>query len=318
MPCYTPLVAYRPDLKKTDGCRRFVFNRDYALNPFLPQSLPCGQCVGCRLEYSRGWAVRMMHEASLWPQNCMITLTYDRDHLPDHGTVIPQEISDYVRSLRDSGLSLSFYGVAEYGDKNLRPHYHILIFGWRPPDCRFVEKSKTGFPLFMSEIASSHWGKGRVIINDMNFQTAAYCARYCLKKVKGKKRHEVDDLGLLPYEKMNPVTGEVVDILPESGRMSLRPAIGKRWFEKYWRDVYPADRVIVNGRPCQPPRYYDELLRQRDSDLYDKVKLRRRHKSLKFQNLLKRILKTDSLVRYNVDRMVIKEMTVAHKLPRSL
>ena len=33
-------------------------------------TLPCGNCIGCRLERSRQWAVRCMHEASLYEDNC--------------------------------------------------------------------------------------------------------------------------------------------------------------------------------------------------------------------------------------------------------
>ena len=38
--------------------------------------LPCGSCVSCRLAYSRSWAIRCMHEASLHDRNCFLTLTY--------------------------------------------------------------------------------------------------------------------------------------------------------------------------------------------------------------------------------------------------
>ena len=45
-------------------------------------SLPCGQCVGCRLERSRQWAVRCVHESQMHDFSSFVTLTYNDDNCP--------------------------------------------------------------------------------------------------------------------------------------------------------------------------------------------------------------------------------------------
>lgn len=48
------------------------------LDTFL---IPCGQCVGCRLDYSRRWATRLMLELECHTSAFFLTLTYDDDHI---------------------------------------------------------------------------------------------------------------------------------------------------------------------------------------------------------------------------------------------
>ena len=42
--------------------------------------------------------------------------------------------------------------------------------------------------------------------------------------------------------------------------MSLKPAIGKRWFDTYKTDCYPSDFITQKGRKLRVPKYYDTLL----------------------------------------------------------
>ena len=59
MPCFHPLQAFQcldGSIVFTDNLRRNDVVRSL--------KLPCGSCVGCRLERSRQCAVRIMHEAS--------------------------------------------------------------------------------------------------------------------------------------------------------------------------------------------------------------------------------------------------------------
>src|SRR6187549_2683574 len=79
MPCYHPFTAYQLD----DG--RIVFAERGKVKRSVV--LPCGHCIGCRLERSRQWAVRCMHEAQLHDVSSFVTLTYDDSHLPYHGSL---------------------------------------------------------------------------------------------------------------------------------------------------------------------------------------------------------------------------------------
>ena len=82
MACYHPITAYRSKAGRDPKTGKWpvVFNisQGYA---DMPITLPCQQCIGCRLERSRQWAIRCMHEASLYDKNCFLTLTYSDDYL---------------------------------------------------------------------------------------------------------------------------------------------------------------------------------------------------------------------------------------------
>src|SRR4051794_29862641 len=100
MPCFRPLKGYRARVTNPDtGKRSIVFNARKGFND-LPVDLPCGQCIGCRLERSRQWAIRCSHEAKLHEENCFITLTYAPEHLPPGGTLVVKDFQDFMKRLR--------------------------------------------------------------------------------------------------------------------------------------------------------------------------------------------------------------------------
>ena len=88
MACYHPMTAYRSRAGRDPKTGKWpvVFNitQGYA---DMEVSVACGQCIGCRLERSRQWAIRCVHEASLHPINCFITLTYSPEH--EHRLYVP-------------------------------------------------------------------------------------------------------------------------------------------------------------------------------------------------------------------------------------
>jgi len=116
------------------------------------------------------------------------------------------------------------------------------------------------------------WGNGFALIGSVTFESAAYVARYCLKKINGPAALEENTQGLVPYEKLNETTGEITKVKPEYTTMSRRPGIGKSWFEKYKLDVYPHDFVISKKLKVRPPKYYDSQFELSDPDSFQKVK----------------------------------------------
>ena len=72
MTCYHPLLAFKHEGKITFNSP-FPFARGF--------NLPCSQCVGCRLNYARNWAIRIMHEAQMHKDNMFITLTFNPESL---------------------------------------------------------------------------------------------------------------------------------------------------------------------------------------------------------------------------------------------
>jgi len=194
-----------------------------------------------------------MHEASLHELNCVVTLTYDEGHLPADGSLDKLAVPRFVRRARKAGAVLRYFQCGEYGDREFRPHYHAALFGWDFLDKVECEPSKSGATQWVSSDLERLWPYGRATIGTLNFESAAYIARYVTKKVTGKKAAE-------HYARVDPFTGEMYQLEPEFATMSRRPGIAAGWFEKFGSEVFPDDEVIVRGRPCKPPRYYDNRL----------------------------------------------------------
>lgn len=261
MPCFSPLVGYRG---RSGG---IVFARGESSRG-EPMSVPCGQCIGCRLERSRQWAVRCMHEASLHDEGCFLTLTYDDENLPVGNSLDKSHFQKFIRSLRKrTGQKMRYFQCGEYGEQNFRPHYHALLFGFEPMDKEPISGS-----FWASRTLEDIWGRGFVGGGDITFDSAAYVARYCLKKVTGEAAHD--------HYLRSDFFGEAYWLQPEYVCMSRRPGIGREWIDKFKSDVYPHDNCIVNSFPSRPPRYYDNVLELDDPELLADLKRRRISRAL--------------------------------------
>ncbi|ALS03675.1 VP4 [Gokushovirus WZ-2015a] len=272
MPCFGPLRAwYSKDVNPETGKRPLVFRVDESFSG-IPVTIPCGRCSGCRLERSRQWAMRCLHEKRMHKMSSFITLTYDDDHLPDGNTLVLSDLQNFMKRLRKiTGDGLRFYACGEYGEYTARPHYHVLLLNYDFDDRKYYKLAKGGEKLYSSKTLDKVWsldGKrlGLTVVGDVTFESCAYVARYIMKKRIGK---DADT-----WYGHCPVTGVVR--LPEFTCMSRRPGLGTAYFEKYGREVYTHDNVIVNGRPVRPPRFYDTKFEQLDAARLKKLKLERR------------------------------------------
>ena len=160
MPCYSPLKGYKdPD---SGG---LIFKRTSRTTQTL--EVACGQCLGCRLDYSRMWAMRIAHEAALWEYhggNCFVTLTYrdrmactieqleDGLHVPDDWSLNKEHMRNFFKKLRRffPDQKVRYFYAGEYGRKCKhgidlelvkcplcsvgRPHYHVCLFNCSFPD----------------------------------------------------------------------------------------------------------------------------------------------------------------------------------------
>lgn len=208
----------------------------------MPVEIPCGQCIGCRLERSRQWAIRCVHEASLYDDNCFLTLTYDDEHLPSDNSLNLKHFQDFLKRLRKRfGSGIRYFHCGEYGDLNNRPHYHAIIFNFDFAD-KVIFKDSGEYKVYVSDSLSKLWPYGYSTIGDVTFESAAYVARYCLKKVTGKDAAEHYD-----------------GRKPEYTTMSRRPGIGRLWYDRFKDDVYPSDFVVMRGKKMRPPKFYDGI-----------------------------------------------------------
>ena len=294
MTCYHPLHGYH--CLTNNG---IVFSPGPDTGRMM--AVPCGQCIGCRLDRSRDWAVRCYHESQLHKENCFLTLTYNDECLPYDGSLNVKHFQDFMKRLRKAVYPrmIRFFHCGEYGSQTFRPHYHAVLFGLDFDD-KYLWAERNGYKVFRSEFLESKWEFGNSELGTCTFESAGYCARYLTKKVTGRKAEE-------HYERVIPETGEVVHLQPEYTTMSRRPGLGSGWFDKYWRDIYPADYVVVNSVKFPIPRYYDRLLESVDVELYRQVKERRMEQMM-----------TDAAYLENLDKRLVPREKVKQAQARQL
>lgn len=276
MACFKPMKGYVGENGK------LVFDKSKSVHGFKI-AVPCRMCIGCRIDYSKEWAVRCVNEAQMHEDNMFVTLTYDDDHIPEDLQLNHEDWQQFIRAVRKKyrkytkrdedgnviDYGIRYYMCGEYGEKTSRPHYHALIFNFKFPDMKH-EGDRRGNRIWSSEQLTELWGKGHTEIGSVTFQSAAYCARYITKKIMGpdaKFGHPIVD----------SETGEIVDRrTPEYTKMSLKPGLGETWIEKYKSDVFPEDMVTIQGgRKVKAPKYYREWLKKNDPEMYERCREKR-------------------------------------------
>lgn len=263
MACFSPLKAYEAYKRDADKKRCITFRPSSSIR-WKPVPLPCGQCIGCRKERSRQWAVRCMHEAQLHEENCFITLTFNDENLPKDMSLRKMDFQLFMKRLRKvTHPGIRYYACGEYGEKNNRPHYHALLFGYDFPDKKFFSE-RNGNRVFTSDTLSKVWPFGFAVVGGVAWDSASYVAGYVMKKITGKMAEEhyngrVPEFALMSRGCKRLGTG----------------GIGKAWYDKFKGDVYPRDRVIVRSHATRPPRFYDTLLGREDRSTLELIKLKR-------------------------------------------
>lgn len=268
MPCYSPLKGYYSKSRGQSGKRSIVFTRNSGFTD-LAVTVPCGKCIGCRIEKSRQWAIRCTHESKLHDRNCFLTLTYNDENLPLNQSLVKKDLQTFFKALRKKYGSFRYFASGEYGSE-LRPHYHIILFGLDfSSDRKKHTKNDQGDILFTSETLSKIWTAGFHLIGNFSYSSAAYVARYVVKKIGGEN---ADD----HYSRVNLCTGEWFPVLPEFALMSRRPGIGSGWYDKYKNDTFPSDFLIHDGKKHTVPRFYYDKLKKESEQTASKVKAKRK------------------------------------------
>lgn len=261
MTCYRPWTAFKSvqgvvSQKRTPDCSSL--------------SLPCGNCIGCHLDRSLSWSIRCRHEASCWDNNAFVTLTYDDKHLPRDGSLDKEAPRLFIRYLRrhitgvqaapgSSARPIRYFGCGEYGSQRGRAHYHLLLF-----NVRFTDRHTYGKETYTSDLLSKLWTYGDHLVGDVTAASASYVAGYALKKVSAWEREQVYG-----------------DRVPEFPMMSLKPAIGQYWYDKYKSDLRHG-YVVADGKQLPVPRFYRDKLAVDNPSLFEEMEWRRFQKASSF------------------------------------
>lgn len=259
------------------------------------KTVSCGSCKACRIAAARSVAVRCEHEVRLMAMHnrpsCFVTLTYRPDSLPDNGFLYRPHLSGFLKRLRrrisdqdnafyangfgshipkEDRLFLRVYGCGEYGEKLKRPHYHLILFGYVPPDLVFHKLTKRGDKLFKSSFLSDVWGHGFVSVGEANFKSAGYVARYCLKKITGDMSHDHY------FSHVDSDTGERVVFPKEFALYPHGKGLGRDFYDLFKSDMFPSGSVFCsNGKTYPTPKYYNELYRKESPESYEAMRLAR-------------------------------------------
>ena len=271
MSCKNPMLAVRVgDQYKFVG----AVNESPVARGFLHSTdgryivLPCGQCYACRINKSAEWAARCVMEAKSHEENCFITLTYNECNLPADGSLVKEDFTKFIKRLRkNTGERIRYYACGEYGDQFGRPHFHACLFGFKPKDL-VLWKVRNGISLYRSLTIEKAWQfRGFITVGDVTYDSAAYVARYVLKKMTG-------DLGKELYG----------DKIPPYTTMSRKPGIAADFFDEYHEQIYPNDFIVIRDKlKLKPPRYFDYLydIKNGEGSFVENIKPSRELKSFK-------------------------------------
>lgn len=284
------------------GLDDYAYLKDLPGNLFTAddfQMIPCSQCLDCRLKYSREWAARIMIEAKQYQFNYFVTLTYDDIHLDslrrdivfaDTGELrenCPElskpDLQQFMKKLRSrlqydwKHVGVRFFGCGEYGSLNERPHFHLCLLNMpQLTDLKFFSR-RGGITLYRSAFLESVWSddskvcKGFVTVGELTFQSAAYTARYIMKKQLGKEWNENEEAllknGFVPRSR-------------EFILMSRRPGLAYDYYKQHKDEIYDVDKLVIKFgdvvKQLRPPKYFDYLYDIDEPIKFEQLKLSRR------------------------------------------
>lgn len=271
MPCYHPLTGVIDGEKRTASGKQLIHivSADTAARIEDQSSvvkIPCGQCLGCRIDYSREWANRLILELQEHdPDDCwFVTLTYNDVSLAEQ---CKTEKGSYSLNKRDLQLFMKrlrrsiepskcrFYAVGEYGGLSLRPHFHLILFNaplaqWPMEQ---LHKSSQGYVYQSSDLLKHIWYYGYNVCAPVTWESCAYTARYMMKKLKGVESDWYDLAGVeKPF-----------------ATMSRKPGIGEGYFE-HMENFSESSYIVapagdgVKQFPC--PSYFERKFDEIDPE----------------------------------------------------
>lgn len=314
MTCYHPLIRVEDRSKRIRAKDGHYYYKATVINPenfeieisndtpyYKKQLIPCGKCIGCRLDYSREWANRGYLESLEWKQNWFCTVTYNEESIevPEWvedpsgitycnegewgGTLVPKDLTQFIKNVRQimkreyNQDGIRFMACGEYGSETERPHYHIIFFNLNLPvedlyKPRIINKNV----YYQSHIIERAWAyKGICNISEATWNTIAYTARYITKKVNGKISEEY-----------YATKGQK----PEFMRVSRMPGIGEHYYRKHWQEIYARDEIIIKNQngaiSCKPPQYFDELYKAEHPEEFKRIQEKRKREGRDIQKII--------------------------------
>lgn len=314
MPCFHPLKGYRSKKLNENGKRPVVFSAALGFVD-IPINVPCGKCIGCRLEKSKQWAMRCLHESSLYDKNCFITLTFNEEHLPEDYSLNKSYFQNFMKRLRKEFIPKNPYNKVKENEmyehfkkEHSIRYFHCGEYGEECKNCGYNRKDcrKHGCGEFVKTLGRPHFHaclfnfdfNDKILIKEVD-NNRTYISP-TLDKLWKYGYHTIGDVSFESaayiaryvtkkvddnyfdkdhYTKMDKKTGEIYELEKEYLTMSRIPGIGREWINKFKDDIYPDDFVVVNGIKMKPPKYYDNYFEEVDEDAFNTIKYNRKIKA---------------------------------------
>ncbi|MBQ8886902.1 MAG: hypothetical protein IJY61_04290 [Candidatus Gastranaerophilales bacterium] len=226
--------------------------------------VPCGKCFTCLSKRGKSWTLRLTTEYLKWNNNCVLTLTYDDAHLPENGLLNYRDVQLFLKRLRKrlgSNHKIRFACVCEYGQgekSTIRPHYHIIIFNWLPPDINILKPYKITqkkSKLYKSKICDELWSNGFVDVGLVDHKTSRYVCQYCVKKAKESKN-------IRYLEKIKQKREKLVTSV----------GTGLEYFMQNMKSIFDQKYCVLGNYKYPIPKYFKNKLKQLFPELFEKYK----------------------------------------------
>jgi hypothetical protein len=259
------------------------------------------ECYACQQNRALNWALKAYYESQMHQDSIFVTLTYDDQHLPPNGQLHYRDVKQFIDRLRShlryhGGPLIRYFYSGEYGERFGRPHYHLVIFGWKPDDLQPIGYSKNGDTRSSSLLLETLWKNGFVDVGKASVASMMYIANYIIgssaelelfltrdyesvvpgafsfRPLFRDEKLERDDLIAQVKRDKMPLdldTGELIERVPQGVRASNRPGLGRPWFDKYGREALKGF-ITIDGRKVPTPRNFANLVKAqfaRDPDL---------------------------------------------------
>lgn len=198
---------------------------------------PCRKCYNCRIARTNDWSIRLEDESIYHENIIFITLTYNNESLPSPPQVSKRTATLFIKKLRKwistncNKTKIKYFLCGEYGEQGDRPHYHAIIFGWKPDDL-LLFKVKNGNILYTSETLTKIWSYGFTTIANSSSETIRYCLKY-LQKINKPLVHSLE---------------------PNFSIMSN--SLGLQFIQENYQDIIKEESIRTKYGKNSIPRYY--------------------------------------------------------------
>lgn len=280
---------------------RFITKQEYYRNKNNNEKMvmiPCKKCRICRLAKANDWATRCEIETKTNQTAIFLTLSYNNENLPktEEGTrtLKKQDVTNFKKRLREDiyrktgeRKTIKTFECGEYGEKKGRPHYHMIIWGYRPNDLRIVKQNKQGNYLYNSEKLEKIWGKGLIIIGNVSYESASYVARYTNKKIDEKiyknkeqpyinmSRGKNNGIGLQYWEQRKEKIKSNGGIYVKTNKGVRLKTIPKYFIKKWEEEIKRKQKEILKNITAEKIQKDHEDIKKQQKETLRILKLRK-------------------------------------------